>query len=179
MFCFHSISMLDCNVEWKKKKKNKKTNIGYLCSHFWYGWYSEPYSTDQFEVCVHLVWTNLFFHSAFSKSVVVVEVLQLLPEECEPPCWILFMVATVSQILAVYYFVCCLFVCYVLWPVKSMEQRKQINKHTPSPPPPQKSNALKYASSITIHVHRRRPSPVRPARHLQAVVPPAEKWFLT
>lgn len=77
---------------------------------------------------------------------------------------------------------CLLFVCLLCIVARKINGTNKTNKqtYTLSPSAPlQKSNALKYASSTTIHVHRRRPSPVWPARHLQAAVPPAEKWSLT
>lgn len=68
---------------------------------------------------------------------------------------------------------CLLFVCLLCIVARKINGTNKTNIHPlPLPHPPKKSNALKYASS-------RRPSPVRPARHLQAVVPPAEKWLLT
>lgn len=155
--------MLDCNVQWKKKT-NKQTVVTFAAISDTADILSHIPQSNMKSVCT-FVWTNLFFQSAFSKSVVVVDSAAMLN--------FIYSVTNPSSILF-----CVLVVCLLCIVARKINRTNKTNKQTYTPHP-QKSYALKYASSITIHVHRRRPSPVRPARHLPAVVPPAEKGVLT
>lgn len=138
------------------EEKNKQTNSGYLCSHFWYGWYSEPYPTEQYEVCVHL---------CLNQPVLPICVQQV---SCCSAAMLNFIYSVTNPSSILF---CVLVVCLLCIVARKINRTNKTNKQTYTPHP-KKSYALKYASSITIHVHRRRPSPVRPARHLPAVVPP-------